>query len=370
MKIGMSLAVALIGIVAASCGENAQPPAQTRTNLTQSTVQSSSQSTAKNDTALLQPPAPPADAQWTIFCDKVEGPTHVAEAQLRKTQLIQLSGMTDWYVIHTDTDSSIYYGYYRSLDNAAEKRRAETDRQRIAKLTDRLGNPLVRGDILQPVAAPDPQGPPEWNLLNTPRDAYWTIEIATFAAVPKRKEVAVEMVRELRAKGETQAYYYHGPTASSVCIGAWKREAVAEQGTGIDKRGQMRDDAHTASADQPLLVLSGIVPPNMPGMVYDPKTGKPMTVLAQKLVVLDPEMKAKMENPDYKYLVIDGKSHGVVDKGESYPDPSELVVIPHDEGVARQDDWRTTGGQSSPTPGFRPAPTSAGDSVLRSIGDH
>jgi hypothetical protein len=372
MNIRALLVLTLVGFGAASCGEN-KPPSTTQANADLGTkaAQSSQQpaaKTAKVDPATIQPPAPPPDAQWTILCDRVEGPAHVTEAGIRKSQLIQVSGMTDWYVIHSETDSTIYYGYYRALDNSGEKQRAESDRARIASLADRLGNPLVRGGILVPVTPADPVAPAEWNLLNTPKDAYWSIEIATFSGNARRKEDAVEMVHALRDQGEKQAYFYHGSTASSVCIGAWKREAVAEQGTGIARNGETRDDAHTQSADQPLLVLSDVAPPNMPAHVVDRNTGKSMTVEAPKLEVLDPEMKAKIDNPIYKYHLVNGAAYGMKDN----PDPSVLIAIPHDQSIARDDDWRLNGGvapnsaQSTP----RAAPTSAGDSILRSIGDH
>jgi hypothetical protein len=368
MKIQSLLVCGLIVWGAASCGEN-NPPSTTQANSNlASHVNQTAAQTPRLDPATIQPPAPPPDAQWTILCDKVDGPTHVAEAGLRKNELIRASGMADWYVIHGETDSTIYYGYYRGLDVAGEKQRAETDRARIASLTDRLGNPLLRGGILVPVTPPDPQAPAEWNLLNTPKDAFWSIEIATFSGNNLRKQNAVEMVRALRAQGEKQAYFYHGPTASSVCIGAWKRDAVAEQGTGITRSGDTRDDAHTQSPDQPLLVLSDVAPPNMPAHVVDRNTGKSMTVEAPKLDVQDPDMKATIANPNYKYHLVNGAAYGVKDN----PDPSVLIIIPHDQSMARDDDWRLTGGMTPTTaqPAPHAAPSSPGDSVLRSIGDH
>jgi hypothetical protein len=280
-----------------------------------------------------------------------------------------MTGLNDWYVIHTENESSIYYGYYRSLDIPAEKKRAEADRAKLAALSDAHGNPVFRGSILVPIMTADPEAPREWNLLNTPQDMYWTIEIATFAGVPERKAAAVQAVRELREKG-VQAYYYHGPTASSVCVGAWKRSAVAEQGTGINNAGQTRDDAHTSSPDQPLLVLGDVVPPNMPSRVFEPGTGKPMAVMAPRLDIVDPDMKKTVANPMFKDHRVNYELRGV--EGGP-PDPSVLVSIPHEQSVARQDDWLQSGGPASASNGVssqRPAPSAPGDNVLRSLGDH
>jgi hypothetical protein len=376
MKFRNLLASSLIVLTAVSCGENAQPGAQANLGAVTAVRSPGAQPQAQPSAArTAQGPqqstgsVPPADARFTIFCDKLEGPAHVAQATMIKSRLMQTSGMNDWYVIHTEKDSTIFYGYYRDLDIPVEKHRADSDRARLAHLTDVRGNSVIRGNILVPVPTPDPTAPADWNLLNTPQDAYWTIEIATFAGDAMRKEAAVQAVRELRAQGET-AYYYHGPTASSVCIGAWKRSAVAEQGTGINKEGATRDDAHTQSADQPLLVIDDIRPPNMPSRVLEPGTGKPMTVVALHLEIVDPTMKRAAENPLFKYHRVNYELRGVQ---EGQPDPSVLVVIPHDQSVAHEDDWRLSGGSGAPPAPQQavqpPRPTSPGDNQLRSLGD-
>jgi hypothetical protein len=371
----------LLGVGVASCGEN-QPPAPAKpgpsssgpygvvTPAPQSPLPATPASAPQNASATPLVPAsplPPSNAQWTIACDSIEGPAHVAESAMLKQQLIQTSKMPDWYVIHTDTKSDIYYGYYGSIEDPAEKRREEADRRKIGTLLDHLGNPMVRGAVLTPVAMADPTAPPEWNLLNTPKDAYWTIEIATFLDNPKRKEAAVQMVEALRKQGETRAYYFHGPTVSSVCIGAWKREAIAEQGTGEDDKGHLRDDAHTQSADQPLLVIPDVVPGNIPGRVYEPGTGKPMTVEALKLEVLDPDMKAAMVK--YHDHYVNYEAAGKTENGKFVADASMLVAIPHDLSPVTDDNWRIAGGQQT-TPVPQPARAQNGDDVLRSIGVH
>lgn len=375
------IASALVALGVASCGENAPPPNQpSQTTLGQHQQQLApanpgSASAAKpaltakppgKQVAAYDAPIPPADAQWTIFCDSIDGLGHVENAGIMRSRLIQLTGMRDWYVIHGEKDSKIYYGYYRSFDDPAEKRRAEKDRLKIANMTDRLGNRLVRGGVLEPVALPDPVAPAAWNLLNTPKTAYWTIEIASFSGNPKRKEAAVQAVRELRERGETEAYFYHGETASSVCIGAWPRDAVAEQGTGIDKQGNTRDDAHTPNPDQPLLVLNDVIP-NIPARVLEPGTGKPMAVQAPKLDVQDADMKKKVK--EYPYHAVNYEYHGVSNGGQTFPDSSVLVVIPHEEAAAGDDNWRLTGGGGPAAAAPHPAPTGTGDNVLRSIGD-
>ena len=378
MKLQPWIASALIALGVSSCGENSPPPTQKQAYGNpnykfQPTDQffpakdgSPSKRTVNDDM-----PVPPKDAQWTILCDTVEGPGHVENARDFKAILQRKTGMPDWYVIHTDKDSTIYYGFYRSLDNPAEKKRAEQDRLRIVTLMNQAGDRVLRGGVLVAINSPDPAAPPEWNLLNAPKTAYWSIEVASFAGNPKRKEAAVQAVRELREKGETEAYYYHGPTASSVCIGAWPREAVREQGTGIDKQGNMRDDAHAINADQPLLVFVGdVAPPNLSPHVLEPGTGKPMTVEGLKLDIQDADMKKKVA--DYPHHYINYELRGTQNGGQVFPDPSFLFIIPHEQSSAGDDDYLLSGGSPRNMGAQQPAPRvpgTPGDSSLRSIGD-
>jgi len=374
MKLQPWIAAVVVTMGVASCAPDAPPATQTRSGLSSTGANgqtASSGQSGKNKVAREDVPVPPVDAQWTILCESVDGPAHVQDAAPLKSRLMQASGMPDWYIIHGDKESTLYYGYYRSFDNATEKTRAEQDRQAVATLTDRLGNRLLRGGVFVAVNAPDPVSPPEWNLLNTPKNAYWTMEIATFSGNPKRKEAAVQAVRELREKGEP-AYYYHGPSSSSVCIGAWPRDAVAEQGTGVtSKTGNTRDDAHTVDPTQSLLVFGGIdpAPPNVAGRVLEPDTGKPLTVEGMKLEIQSPDMKKWIAiHPDH---YVNYELHGSQNGNQSFADPSVLVIIPRDE-PAGGDDYLLNGGTPRDmvtTPARPHAPTAAGDNVLRSIGD-
>jgi hypothetical protein len=381
MKLQHWVGSALVALAVASCNENNPPPSQSQPDLTKAKVLVTSPGTtpvsaqSKGHKSEVQSvaddaPIPPADAQWTIFCDSVTGIGHIENARILRSRLVALTGLHEWYVIHSDKESSLYYGYYR--DTPADKKRGEADRLKVANLSDRYGNHLVRGGLLQPVVAPDPGAPADWNLLNTPKNAYWSIEIATFAGNPKRKDAAVQMVRELRAKGETQAYYYHGPTVSSVCIGGWPRDAVAEQGTGIDHNAQMRDDAHTSNADQSLFVFGGAeqAPPNVAGRILEPGTNKPMAVQGKRLDILDPIMKQK--TVDYPYHYVNYELHAAQNGNVNYPDPSVLVAIPHEDAPSDDESWRLTGARpnSQSSSENRPAPAGAGDNVLKSIGDH
>jgi len=369
----------------ASCGENQTPsdpakPGPTANSggaVTPTPTNANFTSSKNTQTAAGVPVTPaPNDAVWTIACDTIEGPTHVAESALKKQALIAETHMPDWYVVHSEAKSDIYYGHYGDLTNKSEKKRADADRQKIASLLDSLGNPVVRGTVMIPIVTPDPVAPPEWDLRNVPKDAYWTIEWATFLNRSDRKQLAVEMVRYYREhEGMKNIYYYHGEQVSSVCVGAWKREAIAEQDndiTDITKGSKNRDDAHTQSPDTPLLVMTDIAPAQMPKRVLEPGTGREMTVEALRRDVRDPDLQAAMDK--YKDHYVNGYLQGKNDRdGNFLPNPSMLVQIPHDQTAAAtaitDDNWRLAGGQQ-PMPTNPKPQAHNGDSVLRSIGEH
>ena len=81
---------------------------------------------------------------------------------------------------------------------------------------DANGTRLFPAVILTKLDTPDPSSPPEWDL--TRAAGAYSLQIAVFKDSPERRAAAVEAVRAARAGGY-DAYYYHGPTASSVCIG-------------------------------------------------------------------------------------------------------------------------------------------------------
>ena len=51
----------------------------------------------------------PKDAQWTLYCRVVPGPDHVTRANAYKEDLIHNTSMKDWYVIHEEDRSVLYY---------------------------------------------------------------------------------------------------------------------------------------------------------------------------------------------------------------------------------------------------------------------
>ncbi len=271
--------------------------------------------------APADPAVPPRDAQWTIYCQAIAGPEHVARANAAKQSLATQTQLKDaWYVIHQEDQSVIYYGYYRAINDPKDKKetdRAQADRKTLEGLTDQNGNKVLSACMFVEAAAPDPEAPAEWDLRNA--RGYWSLEIGVYKDSPQRKQVALDTVREARKRGE-EAYYFHGPTASSVCIGAWPREAVREQ-----------DAAEGAAGDpaQDILVLPGPVAGNVEVRNRD---GQRVQALAPKTEILDPSMLAaiskyptrSLNGEDYLKRVTDPTTGKDVDVLQQ----SVLVPIP------------------------------------------
>lgn len=228
----------------------------------------------------------PKDAQWTIYCATLAGDDHIAMAKALRKSLVERTGMRDWNVVTESGQSRLYYGFYRAIDDPDAKR----DRRKIDEMVDGAGERPFKACHFVQLNAPDPESPPEWNLVNAPPDKVWTLIIAAYKDHPDRKRAAVESVRDARARGE-EAYYYHGESISNVCIGAWPDEAVLEE--RVDAKEGVR-------AQDPLLVL----PPGMkvPGKVR--RDGKAVRAVGQQLVPVDEGLKRKIEQ--YPQMGVNG----------------------------------------------------------------
>lgn len=260
--------------------------------------------------ALAEAPlVPPKDARYTIWCTSIMTPDHVIRAKQLKETLAASTKMNDWYVIHGERDSTLYYGFYPDLTE-----RAKSDREKIDAMRDTAGGRPFKHCMIVAVETPDPDAPPGWNLENA--NGYWSLQIAVFTDTPDRKQRAVEAVREARKQG-IEAYYYHGPTSSSVCVGAWPQEAVKRQESS---------DARAPDPNKKLLVL----PTELSAFVD--RAPDDVQAVAPKFEPLDPAMIEAMQRfpnhavngYDTPHPVRDPKTGKIT---EIY-DPSYIVLIP------------------------------------------
>jgi hypothetical protein len=294
------------------------------------------------------PPQPPmnipAGAEWTIYCYAVKGPGHVQGSLDAKAGLVRLTGQPDWYVIHGRDESKVYFGYFKSVrasgrgDDPVEVARAERAMKLVTEVKDVNGDtPFKSKAAFVSLVAPDPAAATDWNLSNVdrslnpqdPKRAYWSLQVAAFRADPKRKEAAVQMVKDLRAQG-VEAYYYHGEAVSSVCVGKWPAAALRAQ----NRTDEFKDQAK-ASPNSSLLV-SGVPLDDLAkldGAEYvEPKTvdGRQAVAVAPKMEVLDPTLEAARQKfPRHSVNYEEGKR---MPDGKVVYNSSFLVVIPREPG--------------------------------------
>jgi hypothetical protein len=269
-------------------------------------------------------PTIPPGALYSLYCLTISTPTHIPDSEHLKQQLIHQTGSSNWYVLHGEGQSTLYYGFYKTFNDPAqpeEKSRAQADRLSVSQLRDSNGDMPFSGCGFVPLSSPDPDAPPEWDLRHAP--GYWALQIAAYQGSPDRKRAAVDAVRAARAQG-IEAYYYHGPSVSSVLIGTWPRQAVKEQD---------QTEARTDDPSKTIMVLPKPLPPGMATDNIVMPDGSRVKVMAPKLEIADPTLLAAMKQ--YPANVVNGQEimhHVKTNQGEAdLPDPSFLVVIPHDD---------------------------------------
>jgi hypothetical protein len=173
--------------------------------------------------------------------------------------------------------------------------------------------------------------------------------IAVYKDGPERKLRAVESVREARAMG-IEAYYYHGENVSNVCVGAWPREAIAEQHADGSQA--------VGDASKPVLVLPPGIRSDSANALADSlalpeNANKEATRVIQKVEVVDPSLLQAMRQ--YPYHAVNGEEilrksrNPQTGKFEMMPEPSMIVMIPRAEPSLLDSGGRMAAG-GSPTP--------------------
>jgi hypothetical protein len=347
-------AATLTSLLAGACGES-QPPATSErvpppsVSAVQPVVQGSGVAAAPAGVQDAAPgtPVPPLGAQWTIFCGSFRGPDHVLVANQAKADLLRQSHLNGWYLVHHADESILYYGYYTELGTP----RAKADKRAIEGLSVNEGEREFAASMFVPLSSPNPSAPPEWNLANTPPEMYFSLQIAAFVQTPDHKERAVEAVREARKLG-IEAYYYHTDSMSTVCVGAWPRTAVRQQGGG--------GVAHNDNADVPVVVANQEIPDGAVPNLRD-ANGNPIPIIAPKLVIDDPTLAKAIQ--EFPANAVNGYVMTQKDKnGHDVPASSFLVEIPHN--AAAQADNPDA---SEPAPA-QAAPVDGTDATLGKLG--
>ena len=358
----LSLALAM---VAASCTENAPPKSDlnrsamvpdgiefTRSNDqvvtlgSQGAVSPSSPAStvAQATPAKQETVTPPKDAKWTIFCTVVGGPGHSQRAKQFKAELAEATKSGKWYVVHEEDKSTIYYGFYRTIDRGTKEGvMAQADRAELAKLKNRAGElPLQLCSFLQ-LDRPAPQASAEWDLGSYSRNPrqFWSLQIAAYTADATdkdghdRKWAAVESVRELRAQG-IPAFFHHSDAISIVCVGMWPEEAVKRQ-SGGNRAG----NAGTENPDATIVVSNSQLPANLAPKDGD---GHPIEAMVPRIEVLDRSMHDMMQRYPSHLLNSEFIGHKVKDPQtgvvEMVPESTFLVMVPEAKDATAADGQR------------------------------
>ena len=165
-----------------------------------------------------------------------------------------------------------------------------------------------------------------------------------------------------------EAYYHHGPNVSEVCIGTWPKEALREQ--EMDGGEAMK----AINEKSPILVLGpgAEIPPAMKEEysknLIDKETGQRVQVLEQKVEVVDPTLRATMEQYPHHSVngfedvtqIRDPRSGVMINDYK----PSMIVPIPHSDSLLQHQMDTTTPVLISPV---GPSQPPAGGR-LRSVG--
>ena len=173
-----------------------------------------------------KPPSPGGeDPAVTIVLYRAVGPKHVEVIKYVESETRRRTGWKNLYVVHEENCSVLYWGRYKSVDEA------QKDLKR-AKAFVSKENMKPFGQAMIVVVPGKDVGNPEWDLRRA--KGHYSVLVAIFYDVfttdppyVGRKRFAAEYCRLLREEG-FEAYYYHDTTRSGVTIGAFPESAVVK----------------------------------------------------------------------------------------------------------------------------------------------
>ena len=237
------------------------------------------------DTGLFGP-----KVRYTVLLKQFHDNGHQDFAKTWKESLATGRGWEDLYIITSGNHSELYWGNYTS--------RSKAERQcEIAKAHRRADGVAPLLGAVVAIAPGTVAGPPEWDISRCP--GTYSLLVAVFQDQPDasppyvgRREYAVAYCRRLREEGR-EAYYYHGPTSSSVTIGSFGPEAI-ETKQQLQRRPGQRRPAH--------ITRSVIVDPRLKALKNEfPNrlwNGREFSVFRNKPELVDDYQRWKRQNPD------------------------------------------------------------------------
>ncbi len=277
-----------------------------------------------------QPTAPP-DARWTISCQTFEGPARIEEAKRVREAMVKQTGDRAWYVVHGEHNSTLFFGFYRSVElqatdsaDSKDAERAHADRKRLGALRNGRDTALFPTCLLVPLDAPGDEGPPEWNIQNAPKDARWTLLIGVYREDPARRKAAVAAVRLLRSQGH-EAFCLHLEFASFVYVGQWPAAAAVVEEPDTSRVSHAENER--------VMVVDRVLDPRTP-MTYTDTDGAIVHLVGRTLSIRDAsinELMAKFPNFHTNGEVLGKRIKDKAGVERVEYDPSVLSQIPRRE---------------------------------------
>jgi predicted small secreted protein len=226
------------------------------------------------------------DELYTIQLHSESGPNHASAMAAFKANAETNTHWKDLFVIHEEGHSTLCWGRYPSVADAQLQKNLRTAKAYRAPAT---GAAVFIGAFAVPLPGED-FGPREWNICNA--SGAYTVLVAVFYDMPEknyvgRKKFAVDLVRELRSRGQ-EAYFYHGPVRSHVCVGLFAADSVQYVRQGALTVPQVRDGRiNKIMADFPQLAVNGAGVRNVTAV--DERTKRPVVEDQKSFIVEVPK---------------------------------------------------------------------------------
>lgn len=163
-------------------------------------------------------------SEYTIMLIALSAQNHVTNAIHYKTETEKDTGWKGLFVVHKATHSTLYWGKYKTPQDA----------QKNLREAKKYAAPATKAAIYKrAMIIPIPGkkvGPPEWELNNAVGE--YSVAVAVFYNVPEkkyvgRKQFAIDYCKQLHEDGY-DAYYQHGVSRSTVSIGAFPNSSIEE----------------------------------------------------------------------------------------------------------------------------------------------
>lgn len=232
------------------------------------------------------------DEYSAIRCASLRGPQRFDQAKKCQESLRKVRGLKDSLIAVFDEDgvSTVYYGKYKLIyDPKTGKESYDPDPTKDLELIRSLSVRMRGADgresdvwpfrLLTMATLPGPPCRyPEWELSRNP--GTYSLQVGVFyntGQFLQRKKAAEEYCKLLRDQKE-EAWFHHGTTNSSVCIGSFPKDAIQSFRRENPLTGVL--EFYNKITDEKLLALQKRFPYNYHnGHIFkqkttDPKTGK------------------------------------------------------------------------------------------------